>query len=83
MIFRLLFEPLSGTYTYLLVCEETGQAVLIDPVIVGIDDGGVAGRGLPGSAGTVPQKRHQRMKRPSRKPATTAIPTAFSGLAET
>ena len=34
MIFRQLFEPLSSTYTYLLGCEETGQAVLIDPVIV-------------------------------------------------
>ncbi len=33
MIFRQLFEPLSSTYTYLLACEETGQAVLIDPVI--------------------------------------------------
>ena len=26
MIFRQLFEPLSSTYTYLLGCEETGQA---------------------------------------------------------
>lgn len=34
MIFRQLFEPLSSTYTYLLGCEETGQSVLIDPVIV-------------------------------------------------
>ncbi|MHB1201291.1 MAG: MBL fold metallo-hydrolase [Polaromonas sp.] len=34
MIFRQLFEPLSSTYTYLLGCEETGQAVLVDPVIV-------------------------------------------------
>lgn len=34
MIFRQLFEPLSSTYTYLLGCEESGQAVLIDPVIV-------------------------------------------------
>ena len=33
MIFRQLFEPLSSTYTYLLGCEETGQAVLIDPVL--------------------------------------------------
>lgn len=37
MIFRQLFEPLSSTYTYLLGCEETGQAVLIDPVIVAIE----------------------------------------------
>lgn len=33
MIFRQLFEPISSTYTYLLGCEETGQAVLIDPVL--------------------------------------------------
>ena len=37
MIFRQLFEPLSSTYTYLLGCEETGRAVLIDPVVVAID----------------------------------------------
>ena len=33
MIFRQLFEPESCTYTYLLGCEETGESVLIDPVI--------------------------------------------------
>ena len=37
MIFRQLFESLSSTYTYLLGCEETGQAVLIDPVIVSME----------------------------------------------
>ena len=37
MIFRQLFEPLSSTYTYLLGCETTGRAVLIDPVINAID----------------------------------------------
>ncbi|MES2536250.1 MAG: MBL fold metallo-hydrolase [Pseudomonadota bacterium] len=37
MIFRQLFEPLSYTYTYLLGCEVTGQAILIDPVIVSIE----------------------------------------------
>lgn len=37
MIFRQLFEPLSSTYTYLLGCEETGQALLIDPVIVSME----------------------------------------------
>jgi len=31
-IFRQLFEPVSSTYTYLLGCEETGTAILIDPV---------------------------------------------------
>ena len=33
MIFRQLFEPVSSTYTYLLGCPETRQAVLIDPVM--------------------------------------------------
>jgi sulfur dioxygenase len=33
MIFRQLYEPLSSTYTYLLGCADTGQALLIDPVI--------------------------------------------------
>ena len=37
MIFRQLFEPLSSTYTYLIGCEETGQALLIDPVVNAID----------------------------------------------
>ena len=33
MIFRQLFEPVSSTYTYLLGCEKTGQALLIDAVL--------------------------------------------------
>jgi sulfur dioxygenase len=33
MIFRQLFEPVSSTYTYLLGCEDTGQALLIDAVL--------------------------------------------------
>ena len=33
MIFRQLFEPDSSTFTYLLACPETRQAVLIDPVL--------------------------------------------------
>lgn len=33
MIFRQLFEPVSSTYTYLLGCETTGEALLIDPVL--------------------------------------------------
>jgi len=33
VLFRQLFEPISSTYTYLLGCEETGQALLIDPVL--------------------------------------------------
>jgi glyoxylase-like metal-dependent hydrolase (beta-lactamase superfamily II) len=32
MIFRQLFEELSCTYTYLIGCEESGDALLIDPV---------------------------------------------------
>lgn len=37
MLFRQLFEPLSSTYTYLLGCEHTGQALLIDPVANSVD----------------------------------------------
>ena len=37
MLFRQLFEPLSSTYTYLLGCEQTGEAVLIDPVVNSVD----------------------------------------------
>lgn len=33
MIFRQLYEPESSTYTYLLGCPDTHQAVLLDPVI--------------------------------------------------
>ena len=33
MIFRQLVEPESSTYTYLIGCENTGKAVLLDPVI--------------------------------------------------
>ena len=33
MIFKQLFEPNSSSYTYLLGCRNTGQAVLIDPVL--------------------------------------------------
>lgn len=33
MIFRQLFEPVSSTYTYLIGCEQTGKAVLVDPVL--------------------------------------------------
>ena len=32
MIFRQLFDLTSSTYTYLLACEKTSEAVLIDPV---------------------------------------------------
>ncbi|MCY1036065.1 MBL fold metallo-hydrolase [Corallococcus sp. BB11-1] len=37
MIFRQLFEPESSTYTYLFGCPETGQAVLLDPVLETVD----------------------------------------------
>lgn len=33
MIFRQLFESEASAYTYLLACEQTGQALLIDPVL--------------------------------------------------
>lgn len=33
MIFRQLFEPVSSTFTYLIACEQTGKAALIDPVL--------------------------------------------------
>lgn len=31
MIFRQLFEPLSSTYTYLIACPDSSEAVLVDP----------------------------------------------------
>jgi sulfur dioxygenase len=37
MIFRQLFEPISSTYTYLIGCDETREAALIDPVLEAID----------------------------------------------
>lgn len=33
MIFRQLFEDISSTYTYLVGSEETGRALLVDPVL--------------------------------------------------
>ncbi|MFW5920648.1 MAG: MBL fold metallo-hydrolase, partial [Polyangiales bacterium] len=33
MIFRQLFEEISSTYTYVLGCEDTGRAMLVDPVL--------------------------------------------------
>jgi sulfur dioxygenase len=37
MIFRQLFEPVSSTYTYLIACDETREAALIDPVLEAVD----------------------------------------------
>lgn len=37
MIFRQLFEPVSSTYTYVLGCPQTGEAILVDPVVNSID----------------------------------------------
>jgi glyoxylase-like metal-dependent hydrolase (beta-lactamase superfamily II) len=37
MIFRQLFESETCTYTYLLGCERTGRAILIDPVASEVD----------------------------------------------
>jgi glyoxylase-like metal-dependent hydrolase (beta-lactamase superfamily II) len=33
MLFRQLFEPQSSAYTYLIGCDQSGEAALIDPVI--------------------------------------------------
>ncbi|AMK75410.1 MULTISPECIES: MBL fold metallo-hydrolase [Methylomonas] len=38
MIFRQLFETETSTYTYLIGCERTRRAVLIDPVASEMDD---------------------------------------------
>jgi glyoxylase-like metal-dependent hydrolase (beta-lactamase superfamily II) len=37
MIFRQLVEPQSSTYTYLVGCSDTREAVLIDPVLETVD----------------------------------------------
>lgn len=37
MIFRQLYEPESSTYTYLFGCPDTGEAVLLDPVLETLD----------------------------------------------
>lgn len=37
MLFRQLFENNSSTYTYLVACADTGQSVLIDPVLESVD----------------------------------------------
>jgi hypothetical protein len=33
MIFRQLFDSVSGTYTYLLASRHGGEALIIDPVL--------------------------------------------------
>jgi sulfur dioxygenase len=37
MLFRQLFEPISSAYTYLIACDRTGQAALIDPVLESVE----------------------------------------------
>ncbi len=37
MLFRQLFEPQSSAYTYLIGCEQSADAVLIDPVLETVD----------------------------------------------
>ena len=37
MLFRQLFDRSSCTYTYLLACDRTAQAVLIDPVVACVE----------------------------------------------
>lgn len=38
MIFQQFFEMESSTYTYLIACEQSREAVLIDPVVSEIED---------------------------------------------
>ena len=37
MIFRQLFDNVSGTYSYLLASRRGGEALIIDPVIEKVD----------------------------------------------
>jgi glyoxylase-like metal-dependent hydrolase (beta-lactamase superfamily II) len=37
MLFRQLFEPQSSAYTYLIACERSREAALIDPVLETVD----------------------------------------------
>jgi glyoxylase-like metal-dependent hydrolase (beta-lactamase superfamily II) len=37
MLFRQLFEPQSSAYTYLIGCERSSEAALIDPVFEAVD----------------------------------------------
>jgi sulfur dioxygenase len=37
VLFRQLFEPQASAYTYLIGCEDTRQAALIDPVLETVD----------------------------------------------
>jgi sulfur dioxygenase len=37
MIFRQLFEPVSGTYSYVLASRRGGEALIIDPVLDQVD----------------------------------------------
>src|ERR1700726_5171481 len=37
MIFRQLFDAVSGTYTYLLASRRGGEALIIDPVLEKVD----------------------------------------------
>ena len=37
MIFRQLFDSVSGTYTYLIASRRGGEALIIDPVIEKVD----------------------------------------------
>ena len=39
MLFRQLFEPQSSAYTYLIACERTREAALIDPVLETVERG--------------------------------------------
>jgi sulfur dioxygenase len=39
-VIRQLFETTSHTYTYLLACPDTGECLLIDPVLETVDRDG-------------------------------------------
>ena len=94
MIFRQLFEPLSSTYTYLIGCEHTGQAVLVDPVVNSIDRDLAALQGLGLTlaftldthihADHISAARHLKERVGSRiaAPAFDALPCVDVGVAE-
>ena len=37
MIFRQLFDSVSGTYTYLIASRRGGEALIVDPVLEKVD----------------------------------------------
>ena len=72
MIFRQLFDSVSGTYTYLLASRRGGEALIIDPVLEKVD------RYLQLVERTRPQAgqggRHPPARRPHHRPGRAARP---------